>query len=113
LGLPQYSPPYAPPAVPDVYGCDPRYFMANDTANMKDCEQAFGLLPEGPNLVEWAINGDRMHKNNPHQLPYNSTFGQCPIDVFLWSNPFVKGMLKLVRYLSNRTLRFWPVSDRA
>lgn len=76
LGLSQFSPPYAPPAVSDIHGCDPWYFTANDTTDINDCKVAFELLPKGPDLIEWGINGDPVHKNNSHQLPYNSTFGQ-------------------------------------
>lgn len=83
LGVSQYSPPYAPPAVPDVHGCDLWYFMANDTADINDCKVALEFLPAGPDLVEWAINGDPLHKHDSHRLPYNSTFGQCKIDVYI------------------------------
>jgi len=108
LGSSQFSPPYAPPAVPDIHSCDPWYFKANDTADINDCKVAFELLPKAPDLIEWAINGDPVHKNNSHQLPYNSTFGQCKIATNSQSNTPVESNPNPSRYLSNNTLRLRP-----
>ncbi len=112
LGSSQFSPPYAPPAVPDIHSCDPWYFKANDTADINDCKVAFELLPKAPDLIEWAINGDPVHKNNSHQLPYNSTFGQCKIATNSQSNTPVESNPNPSRYLSNNTLRLRPLSPR-
>lgn len=82
LGSSSYSPPYAPPIVPDIYGCDLWYSTnpvgGNSTTPIlnSDCQNAYGGLPEGTDLIEWAINGDPVHRINNHQLPFNSTFGQ-------------------------------------